>query len=269
MSKKTFFVILSVLIVPGIGLLDQLTGEDLSLIVLYLVPIILASWQGGALWGGLVGGLAIASWTLANLAFPVQVDIDPTFLRVLELTEKLIVFALAAAATTRMRAFVEGERRKGLTDYATGLPNRRAFAADLASRTGGGAVAVGFIELEGLENLYLERGEAFVEALFKSAARLASAAAPTYRFGDERLAFIMAEPPGRLAAETMRQLAARIEEELFRPKALPLELKIGIARCRDSCALGSPALRSFLEGGMTFLRSRPGPQVESFEFAKN
>jgi GGDEF domain-containing protein len=270
MDKKKFIIILSFLVVPGIGLLDQVSGDDLSLIALYLVPIALASWQGGLLWGSAVAVLASASWAIANFAFPVHIDLDPAFQHSWEFIEKAIFFALAVAVTSRLRALVDAEKDKGLRDFATGLPNRRAFAADLAAaQAGQGPVAVGFIELDGLEGLYLERGEAFVEALFKAAAGLARAAAPTYRFGDERLAFIVGGESAAGLGNEMKKLASRIEEELLRPRGLSLALKIGIARCRDAKAVPSPALRKFLEGSMIFLRGKPGTQVEEFEFTES
>lgn len=268
MSRKTFLILLSFLIVPGIGLLDQLSGDDLSLIVLYLVPIILASWQGGRLWGLLVAALAIASWSVSNLALPIHVDLDPSFQHTWDLIEKLIFFALAALSASRMKSYVEAERRKGLVDFATGLPNRRAFVADLAARAGKGPFEVGFIELDGLENLYLERGEAFVEALFKSTAGLCRAVLPTYRFGDERLAFIAAGMSGPAAAASMDRLAERIERHLLEAGAPNLRLKVGVARCPDSEAPSYPSIRKFLEGSMIYLRGKPGNRIETFDFAK-
>jgi GGDEF domain-containing protein len=267
MNKKAVLIVLSFLIIPSIGLLDQVTGEDLSLIVLYLVPISLASWSGGAIWGSLAGALAIASWATANLAFPVRVDLDPTFQNSWELAEKAIFFALAALTTAKLRGLMDAERKKGLTDFTTGLPNRRAFVSDLAAaQAEGGSLDVGFIELEGLENLYLEQGEAYVEALLKATAAMARGVVPTYRFGDERLAFILKGASNQLATDAGRKLAERIESETLSPKGLSLKPKIGIAHCRDSASIAPQALRKFLEGSMIFLRGKPGTQVENFEF---
>jgi GGDEF domain-containing protein len=268
MSKKNFFLILSFLIIPGIGLLDQVSGDDLSLIVLYLIPIVLASWQAGPRWGAGIGVLALASWVIANIALPIHVDLDPGFQRSWDLAEKILFFAAAIFATARLRVLVSAEKAKGLTDFATGLPNRRAFVAELSAHSGKESLDVGFIEFEGLENLYLEQGEAFVEALLKSAATIASAIAPTYRFGDERLAFILAAGSDSAAEERTDRLAERLDRELLGPKAPTLRLKIGIARCRTSVGLSYPALRKFLEGSMIYLRGRPGPQVQRFDFAK-
>jgi len=267
MNKKTVLIIISLLIIPGIGLLDQVSGEDLSLIVLYLVPIAFASWFGGAIWGSIAGILAIASWTMANLAFPVRVDLDPTFEHSWELAEKAVFFALAVITMTKLRALVDAEKRKGLTDFTTGLPNRRAFASDLAAaQAEEGSLDVGFIELEGLENLYLEHGEAYVEALLKAIAAMARSVVPTYRFGDERLAFILKGLSDQRATDAGRKLAERIESETLNPKGLSLKLKIGIAHCGDSASIAPQALRKFLEGSMIFLRGKPGTQVENFDF---
>jgi GGDEF domain-containing protein len=267
MNKKTVLIIISLLIIPGIGLLDRISGEDLSLIVFYLIPIALASWSGGAIWGSIAGVLAIVSWSLANLAFPVQVDLDPSFQHSWELAEKTLFFALAALTTAKLRSLVDAEKRKGLIDFTTGLPNRRAFAEDLAAaQAEGGSLDVGFIELEGLENLYLEQGEAYVEALLKATAAMARSVVPTYRFGDERLAFIFKGISSQRATDVGRRLADRIESETLNPKGLSLKLKIGIAHCVDSAAIAPQALRKFLEGSMIFLRGRPGTQVENFDF---
>jgi GGDEF domain-containing protein len=270
MNKKTLSILLAFLIVPGIGLLDQVSGDDLSLIPLYLIPIALASWNGTAIWGSALALLAIASWTLANVAFPSHVDLDTSLQRSWELAEKAIFFALAVTAIARLRFLVDSAKKKSLSDYATGLPNRRAFVADLAAAQAvGGALDVGFIELNGLENLYLDRGEAFVESLLKAAADMARGTAPTYRFGDERLAFIFRGGPVSDAGDAMRKLAARIEADAFAPKGLSLSLKIGIAHCPDCSAIAPAALRKFLEGSMIYLRGKDGTRVESFEFVKN
>jgi GGDEF domain-containing protein len=267
MTTKSVIVLVSLLIIPGIGLLDLVSGDELSLIVLYLAPISNACWFGGIRWGTLAGLLALASWTLANIAFPARVDLDPTFQHSWELIEKVIFFALAVAATARLRKLVLAERRKGLTDFATGLPNRRAFAADLsAAQAQGGALEIGFMDLDGLEALALDRGEAYIESVIKAAAEVARAQLRTYRFGDERLAFIAKSKPGSESVESMRSLAVAIEKGALAAKAPSVSLKIGIARCRECAPIAPQALRKFLEGGMTFLRSRSGVQVEAFDF---
>jgi GGDEF domain-containing protein len=270
MTKKTFVIALSLMVIPAIGLLDQASGDDLSLITLYLVPIALTSWQGGLGWGAAAAALSMASWLVANVAFPIQVDIDPSFGKAWDIAEKLVFFSLTVAAMVRIRSLVLAEKRKGMTDYATGLPNTRAFARDLAAaKAAGGEIDIGFIDLDGVEELYLERGESYIEALLKSVAELAATAAKTYRLGDERLAIISIGMTGDRAAESMRGLARDIEERILEPRGLgSISPKIGIAHCVDSGPISVPALRRFLEGSMIYLRGMGGRRVEVFEFVK-
>lgn len=51
-----------VILVLAIGVIDQLTGYDLHLGVLYLIPIAMVTWASGAKWGLGVGVVAIAVW---------------------------------------------------------------------------------------------------------------------------------------------------------------------------------------------------------------
>ena len=51
-----------VILVLAIGVIDQLTGYDLHLGVLYLIPIGMVTWASGAKWGVGVGIVAIAVW---------------------------------------------------------------------------------------------------------------------------------------------------------------------------------------------------------------
>ena len=53
-----------VILVLTIAVIDQLTGYDLHMGVLYLVPIAMVTWASGARWGIGVGVVAIAVWIM-------------------------------------------------------------------------------------------------------------------------------------------------------------------------------------------------------------
>ncbi len=51
-----------VILVLAVAIIDQLTGYDLHLGVLYLVPIAMVTWASGAKWGVGLGVVAIVVW---------------------------------------------------------------------------------------------------------------------------------------------------------------------------------------------------------------
>src|SRR3954453_19778946 len=51
-----------VILVLAIAVIDQLTGYDLHLGVLYLVPITMVTWSAGGRWGLAIGLVATAVW---------------------------------------------------------------------------------------------------------------------------------------------------------------------------------------------------------------
>jgi len=135
MSKKRLAILLSILYLSPICLLDIVTGSDLSLLVLYLLPV-----GACAYYAGMGSAMGISA----------------------------------------------------LHDPVTGLLNRRAFnSALLGSLEAAQGFCLALMEIEGLEDIYLDRGEAFVDALLKRMAGILRARAVGYRYSDQRFAFLM------------------------------------------------------------------------------
>lgn len=267
MDRKHWFIVLCFLIIPPIGLIDQVTGTDLSLIPFYFPPLVAISWYGG-LGAGIIGTIvASATWAVANIAFPSQTDLPQAAMIGWSLIEKLIFFSLVASAVVKLHDLLDRESRRAMTDYVTALPNRRAFTAAMRETL---AIqlpfSLAFVELDGLEDLYLDRGEIFVDRLLAEMAKVCRRLR-CYRYSDRRLAVILPEIDGPTAVKRMSSLMEALDGEVLGGRGLGIKFKVGIAFCQDSSKISIPALLRFLAGRMVYLHEKSGDQLEFFQFA--
>jgi GGDEF domain-containing protein len=143
----------------------------------------------------------------------------------------------------------------------------RAFAAALkAAQERGAPFSVCFAEFEGMDELYLEKGEAFVEGILKEIAAKCGKLVPGYRYGDNRLAVLFPEVDGPTAVKRMGAFLDAVDREALQSRKLGLRLKVGIAYCEDCRKLSIPHLLRFLQGGMAYLHGQEGAQLEFFQF---
>jgi signal transduction histidine kinase len=67
-SSKLLFAILTALLALAVGWVDYSTGEELSVSVLYLIPVSLCTWRLGRRWGLVTAAASAAVWLAADLA---------------------------------------------------------------------------------------------------------------------------------------------------------------------------------------------------------
>jgi GGDEF domain-containing protein len=267
MSRKNLAIVLSFLYLPPLCLLDIMTGSDLSLLVLYLLPIGACAYYGGKAPAIGISALALAAWVLADFVMPNDVDLPRSTLLVLGTIEKAVVFAVLIVLVLKMKSYIDAERSRALHDPVTGLLNRRAFDSDLARAIAAAEpFCLAFMEVEGLEELYLDRGEAFVDSLLKRMAAVCRVLAPGYRYSDQRFAAIMPGLGGEDASKRMSSLAAELGQVASGSAALVLVFKVGIAHCGEAGTVSPPQLVRRLQGCMIHLHGKAGDQVEAFEF---
>jgi len=65
--QKVYFSLAGSVLVIFIGIIDNLTGYELSLSLFYLIPIFLVSWKVGGLISVLLAVLSAFTWTAADL----------------------------------------------------------------------------------------------------------------------------------------------------------------------------------------------------------
>ncbi len=122
---RTPVIALSGVSILLVGVLDFITGYQLNLSALFLVPIFLLSWLGGR-WAGLAGALtATAARTLVDVlgGRTYATAFYPAWNTVM----RLIMFCFIALLISTIRVFVDSQRALARIDHLTGAANKRAF----------------------------------------------------------------------------------------------------------------------------------------------
>ena len=117
--------------VLAIGWLDVVTGPDIGLSLLYLIPIAISGWFGGVSHAVIVASLATAVWLGADVSWR-KSDVNAialwnAFTRLVIYTSEGVFIALLRRDREMMRSMLAREKALARTDHATRLPNMRAF----------------------------------------------------------------------------------------------------------------------------------------------
>ena len=177
-------------VVAGIGWLDQNTGPGIAFALLYLLPVLAAGW-----WSGMRSALAVAAgagavWLLADEA--IQAETRPSVVLWNASTRLMIFFGtgwLAArvrGSQERLAALLERERELGRVDLMTDLPNRRGFIERLMMeasrcRRSEQPICLAYLDLDNFKKVNDRYGHAAGDALLSHIGR---AIRSTIRAGD-------------------------------------------------------------------------------------
>jgi diguanylate cyclase (GGDEF)-like protein len=111
--------------IVAVGIVDYLTGSEITFSVFYLVPVALAAWLGGKAIAIAAPSLAAVVWLCAELASR-RVESN-LFVYTWNFCARLLFLLLVALLLAYLREMLVRERTLSRTDALTGLPNGRAF----------------------------------------------------------------------------------------------------------------------------------------------
>ena len=210
-------IVLAVCFLGIFGLLDYLTGYEISFAVFYLAPVSIAAWYASRQWSL---ALAVASsliWYIAELGagYPYShfaIPIWNAFVR-------LAFFVIVALLLSEIRRNLLHERKVARTDPLTGLLNRRAFLERLDHDLGisdrsGEPLTLIYVDLDDFKLVNDTWGHAAGDRILQSvASRLSEAtrrADTVARLGGDEFALIL--PATDLAGA--RNVIDKIEKSL-------------------------------------------------------
>jgi len=224
-------------LVVAIGLVDQLTGAQLSLSVFYLLPISVVAWRGRKWWPYAFSAVSAAVWYAANLSGNLAMGFSPAVMLWNTVT-RLGLFLVVAALIGSLRAVQERERLQASTDPLTELLNRRAFyqvaAQELErARRYQRPLSIIYMDLDGLKLLNDQEGHSAGDKALQAVAQVLSsnlrASDCVARLGGDEFCVLLPEA-GQLAAQ---KAAAKLrlklgQERLQSNYGLPLDLSLGV-----------------------------------------
>jgi diguanylate cyclase (GGDEF)-like protein len=204
-------------LVGVVFVLNVKTPPELHLGVLYVIPVLLASWHDGLAWG-IVFGLVTAV-----LRFLVGIDqLPPTTTLAFRATNEaayLAVVAVAIAGLSQLRQTQAQLERLATNDPLTNVRNARAFSAELAqelerSRRYGRPLALIYLDLDDFKLVNDAHGHVTGDAVLRLVAdamqRAVRAADVVGRLGGDEFAVLMPETDGAVAHAAALRLASGI-----------------------------------------------------------
>jgi len=118
-------------LILAIGALDYATGYELSLSLLYLVPVSLVAWTAGR-WPGLAGALLSAAvWVTADLLAGQKYS-SPFYI-FWHAGTRAVILGTTALLFSALRRSIEHEKSLARIDHLTGAANARSFLEILRS----------------------------------------------------------------------------------------------------------------------------------------
>jgi diguanylate cyclase (GGDEF)-like protein len=215
------FALAAVAAIACVGVVDELTGTDVSLILFYLAPIAAATWFGSRRAGFLLSFAAAAVSFAADGLYRLDVGDRDVHVAVLAwngvvqvATSIALVFTLAA-----LRERLEREETLARTDALTQVPNRRAFfeAATLElerARRHGRPITMAYVDVDDFKDVNDRLGHSQGDALLISLAQTLRGATRAVdavaRLGGDEFGLLLPETDAAEAEALLGRLRAAI-----------------------------------------------------------
>ncbi len=231
------------LVVLSAGI-DWITGPDVQVVLLYLVPVLAVAWYAGPRWAG---GFAVATTAISYGIALATPDGHRLAIASVNAALRFVLLVLAIIVIDAERRHLIELRSLASTDPLTRALNRRAFGTAVERHLSVAGVAAGtmlYLDVDGLKALNDTHGhDAGDEHLVALAEIIRASIRSTDHFarvgGDEFAVFL----PGQ-DVTTARMTAARLLETCAARSAQPIRLSIGLSvpSAADSSSI-EPLLR--------------------------
>lgn len=123
-QSPLFAAVLSFLVVLMVATIDHLVPKELTLSLLYVMPLLLASWFAGERYGAVIAILSASLWLITELTVHPP---EETWSLYWNMAARLGFFLLINHLLAALKGAYEREKRLARTDALTGVTNRRYF----------------------------------------------------------------------------------------------------------------------------------------------
>jgi diguanylate cyclase (GGDEF)-like protein len=228
-------VTIAFVILISVGILNHLAGPDLSIWILYLIPIFLVTWFTER-WIGILISIASAStWWIADYTSgaPYLDHVIPYW----NYTARLCSFIILTSILSALKHTMEKEKELSRIDFLTRVGNSRYFIEltnmeiDRARRYGHPLTVV-YIDLDNFKTINDRFGHSTGDNLLRLVAntiknniRLSDTVA---RLGGDEFAILLPETGPELA-EAITRKVQKINLEIMQKNGWPVTFSIGVA----------------------------------------
>jgi diguanylate cyclase (GGDEF)-like protein len=227
-----------------IGYYDYQTSAQISMMLLYAVPILVSSWYCGKLEGIIVAVFAATSWLIVNLANQPYGE-SATILSWNAFT-RLSIFALLAytiSLQAQLRRALEREKLRADTDRLTGLLNKEAFRERVEeeifrARRYNHPFSLAFIDLDNFKQVNDIRGHARGDKLLQQISETITHTRRKIdiagRIGGDEFAICLPETGDEQVCKAIDKLVKSLDTKTSQ-FGLQVTASIGVVTCTEIC----------------------------------
>jgi len=234
---------LGICLVFVLGIVDYLTGYELSLSAFYLIPVLLTAWYAGRRQAMLLAALSAGVWLLAD--FTAGHEYTQVFFVFWDMIMHLGLLVAVAYFMTENRMLLDHESAMARTDSLTGAANRRAFLDALDTELKRVAryerpMGIAYLDLDNFKQVNDAQGHDVGDRLLRTVvvtmrARIRSTDL-IGRLGGDEFAVLMPETAEQEAKEVIDDVRSRLLDAM-RAENWPTTFSIGVLTCYGvSCA---------------------------------
>ncbi len=249
-SEKIFVSAAAVAFTLCLGVLDHVTGDEISSAFFYLLPVSAVAWFVGANAGIVFSLLSAGIWEAAN--WPEVAGRAQLAIAVWNGGSRLGFFIVVTLLLSRLRLDMARQESLARTDALTGLLNRRAIeergALETArARRHGSPLAVAYLDLDDFKTVNDRHGHAEGDAVLRTVARTLLAGVrevdAVARLGGDEFCILFPDTEQAEARETVDRLHASLTDALA-ARDWPVTASWGVAVAEGSRPRFSALLRT-------------------------
>ena len=221
-----------------IAFLDYVTPPRLNLAFTYVLVILLATWNLGALAGAAYAVLASAMQLWALIGNPTYPPFS--FYWNVDLANRMFTFFIVVALTSPLHRLYDRERRQARVDGLTGAANRTQFvelvALEIArSRRSGEAFTLAYLDCDDFKAINdvrgHEEGDTLLRSLVTSVRRQLRITDVVARLGGDEFAILFPQTDGPKALQALERIRGDVART-FSARDWQSSLSIGAATFR-------------------------------------
>lgn len=218
---KSAVTVLAVILIAALGIIDHITGPEISMSIFYLGPVLLASWYVGQRAGIILAFLSALTWLIADIT--AGASYSQGAIRYWNALSLLGFFLIVVLTFARLRGAFARERELSRLDFLTGVSNARAFA-ELAemeknrARRYGHPITVAYLDIDDFKQLNDRFGHPTGDALLvwvgktlKESLRETDAVA---RVGGDEFAILLPETDEKSGDKALHKLHAILQNRM-------------------------------------------------------